>query len=120
MYLFKLAFWQYAFERAVKTVAQAALAALTASTFMPSSVDQWVQVGVISGMAGLYSILTSLTAYSATEKNDMSVEKDVSAIVGLLQKTAIPAPAPAVLGSATGIPQQGVDQLPATESKGDA
>lgn len=115
MYLFTKAFWQYAFERAVKTIAQGALAALTASTFIPSSVDQWVQVGIISAMAGLYSVLTSLTAYSATEKNDLSVEKDVSAVIALLQKTATPAPAVTTFDGQ--IPHQGIPQMPAIEEK---
>ena len=68
MILFSKDFWSVAFERMVKTVAQGALAALTASTFIPSSIDQWVQVAVTAGLAGLYSILTSLTSYDAVAK----------------------------------------------------
>lgn len=114
MYIFTIAFWNYAFERAVKTVAQGALAALTASTFIPSSVDQWVQVGVISAMAGLYSILTSLTAYSATAKNEISVDADVQAVLSLLSRTAVPAPSIPVVST---IPAQGVAQSAVVEEK---
>lgn len=101
MYIFTLAFWNYAFERAVKTIAQAALAALTASTFIPSSVDQWVQVGVMGAMGGLYSVLTSLTAYSATAKNEISVDSDVKAVLAMVSKNMIP--------------PQGIVQVPAVE-----
>lgn len=93
MYLFTLAFWNYAFERAIKTVAQVAVASLTASTFIVSDVDAWVSTGVLSGLAGVVSVLTSLTAYSATEKNSTAVDADVQAVIGLLSKTAVPAPA---------------------------
>lgn len=93
MYLFTLAFWNYAFERAIKTIAQVAVASLTASTFIPTEGDAWVAIGFTSLLAGLVSVLTSLTAYSAGAKTEISVEKDVEAVLNLLQKTAVPAPA---------------------------
>ena len=68
MMLFSKDFWSVAFERMVKTIAQGALAALTASTFIPSSIDQWTQVAVTAGLAGLYSVLTTLTSYDAVSK----------------------------------------------------
>jgi len=78
MMLFSKAFWSVAFERMVKTIAQGALAALTASTFIPSSIDQWAQVAVTAGLAGLYSVLTSLTSYDAVKKTiDAPIDTDV-------------------------------------------
>jgi hypothetical protein len=93
MYLFTLAFWNYAFERAIKTIAQVAVASLTASTFIPTEGDAWVAIGVTSLLAGLVSVLTSLTSYSAGVKTEINVDKDVEAVLSLLQKTAVPAPA---------------------------
>lgn len=65
MYLFTQAFWLYAFERMVKTIAQVMIATITASTFLPLQGEAWLNVLVTSGLAGLVSILTSLTSYSA-------------------------------------------------------
>lgn len=82
MMLFSRDFWSVAFERMVKTIAQGALAALTASTFIPSSIDQWVQVAVTAGLAGLYSVLTSLTSYDAVKKTiDAPIDADVKLAV---------------------------------------
>lgn len=88
MYLFTLAFWNYAFERAVKTIAQVAVAALTASTFIPSQGDAWAAIGFTSLLAGLVSVLTSLTAYSASSKNEINVDADVESILKMLSQTA--------------------------------
>lgn len=89
MMLFSRDFWSVAFERMVKTVAQGALAALTASTFIPSSIDQWVQVAVTAGLAGLYSVLTSLTSYDAVAKTvtaDSAVDVKTAVEVGKRQQ----------------------------------
>jgi len=48
-------------ERAVKTVAQAAVALITANATGILDVD-WVQLASVSGLAGLVSILTSIAS----------------------------------------------------------
>lgn len=52
-------FWIDTFDRAVATVAQAGVAALTADAVGILSVD-WVQIGSVAGLAGLVSVLTSV------------------------------------------------------------
>jgi len=66
--IFTQDFWQLAFERMVKTVAQVMIATITASTFIPTVGEAWVTVLITSGLAGLISVLTSLTSYDATKK----------------------------------------------------
>lgn len=68
MMLFSKDFWSVAFERMVKTVAQVAVATITASTFIPTVGDAWLNVALTSGLAGLISVLTSLTSYDAVQK----------------------------------------------------
>lgn len=53
------AFWVDTFDRAVSTVAQAAVAVLTANVTGLLDVD-WVQIASVSGLAGAVSILTSV------------------------------------------------------------
>lgn len=56
-------YWEYAGERSLKTVAQTAIAVITASAAL-SIVDlDFVQVGGVSALAGLMSLLTSVLAY---------------------------------------------------------
>lgn len=69
MFLFTKDFWTYAFERAVKTVAQAAVALITAEAFGLFNGDAWLNVASVAGMAGIVSVLMSLTAYSAVNNN---------------------------------------------------
>lgn len=59
MRLFSLEFWSYAGERAVKTVAQSALAVLGSGSVGLFTVD-WVNLASVSLGAGLLSILTSV------------------------------------------------------------
>ena len=61
-------FWSLAFERMVKTVAQTAVAVITASTFIPTVGDSWITVATTSGLAGLISVLTSMSSYDAVNK----------------------------------------------------
>lgn len=68
MMLFSRDFWSLAFERMVKTVAQTAVAVITASTFIPTVGDSWVTVATTSGLAGLISVLTSMSSYDAVNK----------------------------------------------------
>lgn len=57
--MFSIAFWQYAGERAIKTVAQAALAFLGTGTVGLFTID-WYSLASVSLGAGLLSILTSI------------------------------------------------------------
>tara|TARA_R110000772_G_scaffold142804_1_gene252445 strand:- start:237 stop:425 length:189 start_codon:yes stop_codon:yes gene_type:complete len=57
--MFNLLFWQYAGERALKTVAQAALAFLGTGTIGLFAID-WAGITSVSLGAGLLSILTSI------------------------------------------------------------
>ena len=60
-------FWDFATERAVKTVAQVALAGMLAGSGI-LDVD-WVQIASVSLLAGLMSLLTSVLTY---DKADLS------------------------------------------------
>lgn len=57
--MFNLQFWQYSGERAIKTVAQSALAFLGTGTIGLFTVDWWSLLSVSLG-AGLLSVLTSI------------------------------------------------------------
>jgi len=57
--MFSIQFWQYAGERAIKTVAQAALAFLGTGTVGLFTID-WYSLSSVSLGAGLLSILTSI------------------------------------------------------------
>lgn len=57
--MFSLEFWNYAGERAIKTVAQAAIAYLGSGTIGLFSID-WAALASVSLGAGLLSVLTSV------------------------------------------------------------
>lgn len=57
--MFSIQFWQYAGERAIKTVAQAALAFFGTGTVGLFTID-WYSLASVSLGAGLLSILTSI------------------------------------------------------------
>jgi len=63
MKIFTLEFWSYAGERAIKTFAQAAIAALGAGSVGLFSIDYAGLISVSAG-ASLLSILTSIVAKS--------------------------------------------------------
>lgn len=87
MMIFSRDFWSVAFERMVKTIAQVMIATITASTFIPTQGDQWVNVAVTSGLAGLISVLTSLTSYDAVKKVvDAPVQADVDAALDIYER----------------------------------
>lgn len=87
MMLFSRDFWSVAFERMVKTIAQVMIATITASTFIPTVGEQWVNVAVTSGLAGLISVLTSLTSYDAVKKTvDAPIDADVKLAVEVGQR----------------------------------
>jgi len=82
MMLFSRDFWSLAFERMVKTIAQTAVAVITASSFIPSMGDAWVNVLMTSGLAGVVSVLTSLSSYDAVTKAIAApIEEDVKVAV---------------------------------------
>ena len=56
------AYWAFAGERAVKTVAQVALATIGVTAAGIIEVD-WVQVLSVSALAGIMSLLTSVLTY---------------------------------------------------------
>ena len=55
-------FWSYAGERAIKTIAQTALATIGVGAVGIFAVD-WVNVGSVSALAGIMSLLTSVLQY---------------------------------------------------------
>jgi hypothetical protein len=62
-------FWEYAFERSIKTVAQAAVAILTLESVTGIADADWAMIGGVAGLAGLVSILTSLTTFNFSSEN---------------------------------------------------
>jgi hypothetical protein len=64
MKIFTKAFWSYAGERAVKTVAQTAIAALTVGGVTGVLDVAWVPLASGVALAGLVSVLTSIVGYS--------------------------------------------------------
>lgn len=61
-------FWVDTLDRAVSTVAQAAVAVLTANVTGLLDVD-WVQILSVSGLAGAVSVLTSV-AFRGQDKDE--------------------------------------------------
>ena len=55
-------YWEYAAERATKTLAQTALATIGVGAVGILEVD-WVNVGSVSALAGMMSLLTSVLQY---------------------------------------------------------
>jgi hypothetical protein len=58
----------YAIERAVKTVAQTAIAVITASAALSILDLDFVQVIGVSALAGLMSLLTSVLTYDKADQ----------------------------------------------------
>jgi hypothetical protein len=86
MMLFSRDFWSMAFERMVKTIAQTMVATITATSFIPTIGESWVTVLVTSGLAGLISVLTSLTSYDAVKK---VITAPIEADVALAQEVGL-------------------------------
>lgn len=86
MYLFTKDFWVYAFERMVKTIAQAAVALITAEAFGLFNGEAWINVASVAGMAGIVSVLMSLQSYSAVN-NDADM-KALEATVNQMTRKA--------------------------------
>lgn len=64
-------FWVDAAERAVKTVAQSAVALLGADASGLLTVD-WGQVASVAGLAGVMSLLTSIASVNVGDKGTAS------------------------------------------------
>ena len=60
--------WKAAGIRAVKTMAQAAIATIGASTMITET--NWVMVGSATAMAGLLSLLTSVAGLPEVEEKE--------------------------------------------------
>lgn len=89
MILFSKDFWSVALERMVKTIAQVAIATITASTFIPTVGEAWINVLMTSGLAGLISVLTSLTSYDAVTKAVAApVQADVDLAIEAMKRKA--------------------------------
>jgi hypothetical protein len=56
-------YWAYAGERAIKTVAQTAIATLTAAGVVGVLEVEIIQLFSVSALAGVMSLLTSVLAY---------------------------------------------------------
>lgn len=65
--MFTLEFWNYAGERAIKTVAQSALAFLGTGTVGLFTID-WTSLASVSLGAGLLSILTSIVSQKSDQR----------------------------------------------------
>lgn len=66
MTIFKKAFWDYALERATKTVVQATITALTVGSVTGILQVAWIPLASAVALAGLMSLLTSVLAFSPT------------------------------------------------------
>jgi len=62
------AYGNYSIERAVKTVAQTAIAVITGSQVLNVVDVDWTQVVGISALAGIMSLLTSVLVYDKAGK----------------------------------------------------
>ena len=62
-------YWNYSGERAIKTVAQTALATIGVGAVGILEVD-WVNVGSVSALAGIMSLLTSVLQYDRKPVED--------------------------------------------------
>ncbi len=59
---------EYSVERAIKTVAQTAIAVITGSQVLNVIDVDWAQVAGIAALAGVMSLLTSVLVYHKAEK----------------------------------------------------
>lgn len=68
------AFWASAGERAIKTVAQTALALLGTSQLVSVVSVDWAEIGGVSILAGILSLLTSIALPAAETKSAVRAE----------------------------------------------
>ena len=100
MYLFTKDFWVYAFERMIKTVAQAAIALITAEAFGLFDGQAWLNVASVAGMAGIVSVLMSLQSYSAVN-NDADMKALEATVSRMTHKAQIVEASAQTIKSAT-------------------
>lgn len=62
-------YWDYSAERAVKTIAQSALASIGVGAAGIVDVD-WTQVASVAALAGIMSLLTSVLVYDKEQKKN--------------------------------------------------
>ena len=67
------AFWSYTADRAIKTVAQTAIAALTVGGITGVLDVAWIPLGSAVVLAGLLSVLTSVISYPGTPGVDTGI-----------------------------------------------
>lgn len=70
------AFWASAIERAVKTVAQTALAVIGTDQLVSALSIDWVEIGGVALLAGILSILTSIAIPAADTKAAVRMEAE--------------------------------------------
>lgn len=75
-------FWVDTFDRAVSTIAQAAVAVLTANVTGLLDVD-WVQIASVSGLAGAVSVLTSVAFRGRDESPNPSRDDVLASLADL-------------------------------------
>jgi hypothetical protein len=75
------AFWASAGERAIKTVAQTALALLGTSQLVSVVSVDWAEIGGVSVLAGILSLLTSIAFPAAETKQAVRAEAEAKAPV---------------------------------------
>lgn len=84
MKIFTRSFWSYAGERAIKTVAQTAIAALTVGGIAGVLDVAWVPLASGVALAGIVSVLTSILAYDGlTDSERFADEQAARARAGL-------------------------------------
>jgi hypothetical protein len=77
--LTSIAFWHSAGERAIKTVAQTALALLGTSQLVSAVDVNWAEIGGVSVLAGILSLLTSIAIPAAETKQSVRLESEAKA-----------------------------------------
>jgi len=80
MFIFTKTFWGYAGERAIKTVAQTMVASLTVAGITGVLDVFWIAVLSTAALAGLVSLLTSLSSYDAAK--NITISDKASPIMG--------------------------------------
>jgi hypothetical protein len=68
-------FWTKTAERAVKTIAQAALSTITVSATGILDAD-WLAVGSVAALAGVVSVLTSIVSSGVADSSSPSLIKE--------------------------------------------
>ena len=88
-------FWESAIERAVKTFAQTALALLGSSQVISAIDVNWGEIGGISILAGILSILTSIALPASEVRTAVRAESDRKAAAAKATVKTAAAKAPA-------------------------